>query len=162
MKRLVGLIAVVLMAGPDRASIATVEKSIDRRIQTMFDEPFLLLGDTRGVYLEGTGAVFTAEVGLAVSPAGPFAPKLDKVELARLRKKRLDRLPVLRTTMQEVLMRSAEQLAALPSEERVVLGVTIFRKLSEDNTGIPAQIVMQAVKRDLLEKNKAAIRVQEF
>lgn len=162
MKRLVGLIALALMAAPDRAAIATIEKTIDRRFETLFDEPFLLLGTTRGVYLEGTGAVFTTEVGLAIGPAGPFAAKLNKAEMERLRKKRLERLPVLKTAMQDMLVRSAELLPALPSEERVVLGVTIFRKSTEDNTGIPAQIVMQALKSELIGKNKTAIRVQEF
>lgn len=162
MRYLVGLVAVVLMAAPDRASIIATEKMLDRRIETMFDEPFLLLGMTRGVYLEGTGAIFTAEVSLAISPAGPFAPKMDQQEMARIRKKRQERLPVLRTSMEEFLLRSAAMLPRVPDEERIVVGVTIFRKSAEDNTGIPAQIVMQATKHDLMAKNKSAIRVQEF
>jgi hypothetical protein len=53
-------------------------------------------------------------------------------------------------------------LPSLPATERVVLGVTLFRRKLEVTTGIPNQIVMQGAKRDLLEKNKAAIKVQEF
>ena len=162
MKRAVMLIALAAMAGPDRASILAVEKAIDRRIETLFDEPFLLLGMTRGVYLEGSGAVFTAEVGLALSPAGPFAAKPTAEELARLRKKRLERLPVVKDAMRDMLIRSAEMLPAVPETEDVVLGVTIFRRAAEDNTGIPAQIVMQAERRALLAKNKSAIREREY
>lgn len=162
MKRAVILIALAAMAGPDRAAISAVEKAIDRRIETLFDEPFLLLGMTRGVYLEGTGAVFTAEIALALSPAGPFAPKLTPEEMQRLRKKRLERLPVVKEAMRDLLVRSAEMLAAMPETEDVVLGVTIFRRSAEDNTGIPAQIVMQAGRKELLAKNKSAIREQEF
>lgn len=162
MKRLILLVAIAAMAGPDRASLTAVEKMIDRRIETLFDEPFLLLGMTRGVYLEGTGAVFTSEVGLAVSPAGPFAPKPTPEESQRLRKKRLERLPIVKDAMRDVMIRSAEMLPAVPETERVVFGVTIFQRASEDNTGIPAQIVMQAERRELLAKNKSSIRVREF
>lgn len=162
MKYLVGLMAVVLMAAPDRASLVAVEKMMDRRIETIFDEPFLLLGMTRGIYLEGTGAIFTAEMALVISPAGPFAPKMDQAEMARFRKKRLDRLPNVRASMQDILVRSAEMLPKVGDEEKIVIGVNFFKKSAEDNTGIPSQIIMQAVKRELLEKNKSAIQVREF
>ncbi len=162
MKRLILLVAVAAMAGPDRSSMAAVEKAIDRRIETIFDEPFLLLGMTRAVYLEGSGAVFTAEMGLVLSPAGPFAPKMTDEQAQRLRKKRLERLPALKASMQDMMVRAAEMLPTLPASERVVLGITLFRRSSEDNSGIPAQIVMQALRKDLLEKNKTAIQVQEY
>ena len=46
-----------------------MEKSLDERISKLWDDnPYLLLGTTRGVYLEGYGAVFTAEVNLVVEP----------------------------------------------------------------------------------------------
>lgn len=163
MKRALALISLSLFAAPDRATLTAIEKSIDRRMETMFDEPWLLLGMTRGVYLEGTGAVFTTEMSLALGPSGPMvSPRLNKEDMEKLRRKRIDRLAVLRTSMQDTLIRTAEMLPTLPPEERVVLGVTIFRKSIDDNTGIPAQIVMQAAKRELLEKNKAAIRTREF
>jgi hypothetical protein len=162
MKRAVLLIALAAMAGPDRASILAVEKAIDRRIETLFDEPFLLLGMTRGVYLEGTGAVFTAEIGLAISPAGPFAPKPTPEDIQRLRKKRQERLPIVKDAMRDMLVRSAEMLPAVPESEDIVLGVTIFRRAADDSTGIPAQIVMRAERKALLAKNKAAIRERDF
>jgi hypothetical protein len=162
MKRCILLIALAAMAGPDRDSISAVEKAIDRRIETLFDEPFLLLGMTRGVYLEGTGAVFTAELGLALSPAGPFAQKLTPEHMARLRKIRLERLPIVREAMRDMMIRSAEMLPAVPESEDVVLGVTIFRRAAEDNSGIPAQIVMQAERKALLAKDKSAIRERDF
>jgi hypothetical protein len=162
MKRAIALLSLTLFAAPDRVAISGVEKAIDRRIETLFDEPYLLLGNARGIYLEGTGAVFTAEMALVITAAGPFAPKLSKEEQDRLRKKRLDRLPAVRGAMQEMLVRSAEMLPALSADERVVLGLNIFRRTAEDNTGIPSQIVMQATKRDLIGRNTAAIRTQEF
>ncbi len=52
-----------------RAAIAPLESSFDARIGAPGQpEPFDLLGNTRGVYLEGYGAVFTAEANLIVMP----------------------------------------------------------------------------------------------
>ena len=46
-----------------------MEKSLDNRIARLWqDNPFVLLGPTRGVYLDGYGAVFTAEVNLVAGP----------------------------------------------------------------------------------------------
>ncbi|MCX6594115.1 MAG: hypothetical protein NTZ56_21590 [Acidobacteria bacterium] len=160
MKRLVWLVCLAALAAPDRAALQTVEKMVDRRIETMFDDPFLLLGMTRGVYVEGVGVVLSAEVGLAVTAAGPFSPRPSKEDMARLRQKRLDRLPVLRASMQEILQRTAVMLETVPAQENVVLGVTIFRKSNEDNTGLPGQIVMRAKRQDLLDKKTA--QVSEF
>jgi hypothetical protein len=89
-----------------------------------------------------------------------LAARLSKEDMARLRQKRLDRLPVLRASMQEILQRTAVMLETMPSQESVVLGVTLFRKSNEDNTGIPGQIVMRATRQDLLDKKTA--QVSEF
>lgn len=161
MKRAVALLSLVLFAGPDRGSLMSVERAVDRRMETLFDEPYLLLGTTRGVYLDGVGAVFTSEISLAMGPNSPMVAANKELN-ERLRQKRLERLPLLRTSMQDSLIRAAEMLPTLPAKERIVLGVTIFRKRLEDNAGIPTQIVMQAAKQELLDKKKAAIQVQEF
>ncbi len=160
-KPLVTLLGVALFAAPDRLAISTIERNLDRRIETLFDEPYLLLGSTRGLYVEGTGAVFTAEMALVLSPAGPFAPKPTREESERLRRKRLDRLPLLRASMEDFLVRSAAALPALPAEERLIVGITLFKKSAEDNTGIPSQIIFEGRKRDLLEIKGKAVRVRE-
>lgn len=163
MKRAAALLSLALFAAPDRTALTTVEKAMDRRMETLFDEPYLLLGTTRGVYLDGLGAVFTTEISLALGPNSPMLPPGANQEgRERLRQKRLERLPALRASMQDSLVRAAEMLPSLPSTEKVVLGVTLFHRKLEDTTGIPNQIVMQGAKRDLLEKNKAAIQVREF
>ena len=162
MKRGVMLVALAVVAAPDRAALATIERNLDRRIETLFDEPFLLLGNTRGLYLEGAGAIFTAEMALVLTPAGPFSPKPNPEENERIRRKRLDRLPVLRSAMEEFLVRSAAELRDLPLDERLIVGITLFRRSSEDNTGIPSQIVFEGRKRDLIERKTKAVLVREF
>jgi hypothetical protein len=50
------------------AAIRAMEQSFDKRVMTLStDTPFDLLGNTRGVYLGGYGAVFTT-IGFCSSP----------------------------------------------------------------------------------------------
>ena len=163
------LVAAVTEPSITRAMLSPVEKKIDQRMETLFDEPFLLLGMTRGLYLDKFGAVFSAELQLVSTPGvGTFgftAPT--KEMLSSTRKKKLERLPILRDAMRAQLAAAAVALDKLPADEKVVLGVSIFRRSWEDSTGLPAQIVMQANRKDLISARTAAsidaaIRVQEF
>jgi hypothetical protein len=163
------LIAAVTEPVITRTMLIPVEKKIDQRMETLFDEPFLLLGMTRGLYLDKFGAVFSTELQLVSTPGvGTFgftAPT--KEMLASTRKKKLERLPLLKDAMRAQLAAAAVALDKLPADEKVVLGVSIFRRSWEDSAGLPAQIVMQANRKDLISARTAssidaAIRVQEF
>jgi hypothetical protein len=137
-----------------RASIASMEKTFDRRLEGWnVDEPVMLLGTTRGVYLEGYGVVFTAEMNLL--PGGtmsPFQPTIKKEQVDRVHQKKLGRLPQLREQMKAMLVASAQSLDTVPMNEQIVVGVTLFYFHSwEDVSGMPAQIVMQAQRRLLLD-----------
>jgi hypothetical protein len=172
------LAACVCLTGADRprvsrATVAAMEKSIDKRLETdVVESPFLLLGMTRGVYLEGYGAVFTAEVNLASGPTiSPFRPKVTKDEIVKLRLRKLGRLPALKSAMREALVAAAGSLDTVPAEERLVVGVSLFCFSWEDSSGLPSQIVMQAPRRTLLDFQtnrrdrstlEAAVQVQEF
>jgi hypothetical protein len=152
-----------------RDMIVPMEKRIDQRMETLFDEPFLLLGFCRGLYLEKYGVVFSAELQLLSTPGvGTFGFTTPTKELsASLRKRKLERLPILRDAMKGMVVQAANNLEKLPADERVVLGISLFRRSWEDTTGIPSQIVMQGSKRDLQAARTvaaidAAIRVQEF
>jgi hypothetical protein len=148
-------------AGPDRAALSALEKTFDRRFESLFDDPFLLLGMTRAVYVPGAGAVFSAEVALVISPGGPLA-RPDREVLDRLHRKRLERLPELKQAMAGLLVRAGSALETVPEGERIVLGVTLFRKSGEPAAGLPSQIVMQATRRELAAKQEAAIQVSEY
>lgn len=152
-----------------RAMLIPVEKKIDQRLETLFDEPFLLLGMTRGLYLEKFGAVFSAELQLISTPGtGTFgftAPT--KEMIINTRNKKLERLPALKDAMRAQLASAAVALERLPVDEKVVFGISIYRRSWEDSTGLPAQIVMQANRKDLISARnaaaiEAAIRTQEF
>src|SRR5438093_11733173 len=79
-----------------RPMIAAMEKSLDDRVTRLWDDnPFVLLGPTRGVYLDGFGAVFTTEVNLATGPTMLMQLRLPKEEVDRHRQRKLERLPQL-------------------------------------------------------------------
>ncbi len=172
---LVTAAAVAIAAVPrvSREAIHAMEISFDKRIQTpSVDAPFELLGNTRGVYLEGYGAVFTSEVNLLLSSnISPFQPTMPKEYVAKLRLRKLERVPVLKKTMEEEMVAMASSLDNVPANEQIVLGVTLFYHPWEDTAGLPSQILMQAERQKLLDVQlgrasrvslDSIIRVQEL
>jgi len=140
----------------NRTALVTVEKSLDDRITRLWDDgPVALLGYTRGIYLDGYGAVFTAEVNLAAGGATLMHPVLNKEDKDLHRKKKLDRLPQLKTAMRQALVASAASLDPVPADDQVVIAIYLSRYPWEDATGIPLQLTAQATKRKLLEIQRA-------
>lgn len=156
--------------GVSREAVQAMELSFDKRIQTLSaDVPFELLGNTRGVYLEGYGAVFTSEVNLSQSTTlSPFQLTIPKEYVGKLRLRKLERVPVLKKSMQQEMVAMASSLDAVPPHERIVVGVTLYYHKWEDSSGLPSQILMQAERQKLLDVQlgrasaDSAIRVQEL
>jgi hypothetical protein len=147
-----------------RAALATIEKSCDGRFARSYDS-FDLLGATRGVYLEGYGAVFSTELNLFLSPnISPFHQSFTSIEKTRIHDRKVQRLPLLKQQMRELLIASAASLENLPPGEQVVLAVTLFHYSWEDYSGLPSQVVMQAERQKLLSNatRETAIRTVEF
>ncbi len=172
---LVAVAVVALAAVPrvSREALHGMELSVDKHIQTLsVDAPFELLGNTRGLYLEGYGAVFTTEVNLAQSMSiSPFQPTMPKPYVDKLRLRKLERVPVLKKCMQDEMVAIAASLDTVPANEQIVLSAMLFYHPWEDKAGLPAQIVMQAERQKLLDVQlgrasraslDSAIRVQEF
>lgn len=137
-----------------RAALRAMEISLDQRIQTLrVDTPFELLGNTRGVYLEGYGAVFTTEVDLMqTTNLSPFQMTIPKEYVVKVHAEKLQRIPVLKRSMQDAMVAMAASLDAVPPGEKIVLGVTLFYYTKwEDMSGLPGQIVMQAERQKLLD-----------
>lgn len=147
-----------------RNALAGVERDCDGRLASA-TEAFDLLGPTRGVYLEGYGAVFSSELNLIISPnLSPFRPVFGKAEIARIRDRKLQRLQALKQKMREMMIAAAASLENLPPSEQVVLAVSLFHYSWEDYSGLPNQIVMQAERQKLLSNatRETAIRTVEF
>lgn len=151
---------------PERTAIAALEKAFDTRIlKVSATDPLEVMSSAQGVYLHGFGAVITAQVDLIMTPTvNPFRQTMSKAEIERVRARKMERLPVLKTIMREMLMQSAAALDSMPAGEQVVIAVSLFRFAWEDSSGLPSQIVMQAPRAKLLARASAdaAIQVQEF
>lgn len=140
-----------------RAMIKSAEAAIDRRFEKLYpDNPYALLGNARGVYLEGYGVVFSAEMNLIQAAGGPFHQRTTKEEAAQHRLEKLSRLPALRGSMRQALVGAATSLDTVPAEERVVLAVSVFRHSWEDMTGVPEQIIISAPRKALVGLQGAA------
>ena len=77
--------------------------------------------------------------------AGPFTALLHSPELAaRVRKQRVERLPLLKTGMREMMRNMAAAFTQIPAGQQMVLVVRLWYGPWEDTTGMPAQVVMRA------------------
>ncbi len=123
----------------------------------------------RGIYLEGYGAVFTADVNLTPTPViNPFRLEIGKQEVDRVYQKKLKQMPVLRADMQEFLVQTGSSLDTVPLTEQIVLVVTLLNDTWETTGGLPAQVYMQAQRAKLKEAKagkvdpKTIVKVQEL
>lgn len=139
-------------ASVSRTTVAAVEDSLNRRLKALVPgEPYLVLGEAHGVYLDSYGAVFTASVNLVEGPnVSPFRQSISAKERADLRQRKLDRLVKLRGVMREALVVSAGMLDTVPVSEQIVVSVTLPRYHWEDTAGLPSQVVMQASRLALV------------
>jgi hypothetical protein len=165
------LTCVVFAAPLQRGLLASVEMSMNKRIRALAPgEEFVLLAHTHGVYLEGYGAVFTTRVNLFEGPGNNiFAVPVPESVKNATHQKKLERLPLLRTAMTDMLIDAAGVMDPVPPDEKIVLSVLLVNAPNEK--GLPSQIVMQAQRRTLLSllgvpaespRRLTEIRIQEF
>ena len=137
-----------------RNELAAMERSLDDRMKHFdIDRPMEILGLTRGVYLEGYGAIFTAEVNMVLTPGmSPFRlTEFTKEDIARVHTAKMQRMPQLRKLMRDFLVASAQSLDRVPPEEQIGVSLFLLSKPWEDKSGLPQQILMQAKRKALLE-----------
>jgi len=173
-------LALIACAGLALADAPRIKREAIEKLEETFDRalvagkvPCDLLGNTRGVYLEGYGAVFTSMVSLVFTPTpNPFRD-FTKKDVADIHQKKLQQIPVLKEKMRDMLltMAASSSLDSVRPSEQMVCGVTLYYYKWEDQSGLPSQIVMQAEKQKLLDvqNGRAArgdldsiVKVQEF
>jgi hypothetical protein len=142
----------------DRAQMEKVQSGLDATLLHFTpDNSHTLIGLTRGVYLDGVGAVFTAELIVVNANVNIMKPLPTKEEVVQIRAKKLERIPILKRVLKDALVSAAASLATIPPDEQVVIAVIVPRFKFEDATGLPSQITVQASKRKLLEAKGAAL-----
>lgn len=135
-----------------RSAIRAAEMGLNERLSRVFpDTPLAVTGQVRGVYLEGFGAVFTAEMNPVSDGISLMHSVLRPDEKAAVRAKKIARIPELKKAMKEALVETAASLDAVPLDDQVVLEVVIDRFLWEDGSGYPAELMVQAPRRRLVE-----------
>jgi hypothetical protein len=141
-----------------RNTLAATERRLDNSFTKLWsDNPFVVLGPTRGVYLEGYGAVFTAEVNLVAGPTlGIMTPPMTKQDIAQHKQKKIARIPELKKALAKALADTASsaEMAAVPADEQIVLVAFLSHFPWEDLDGLPAQIAMQGSKKQLMEAQR--------
>lgn len=143
---------------PPRPVLREAETRFDSMIQKQWtDDPYVLLGNTRAIYVDGYGVVMTAEINLVTGPTvSPFNPSLSKEVMARHRDRKLQRLPQLRELVKAGATAARTWFPDLPDSDNVVVGVTLLKYSWEDGTGIPSQVVGVTQHR-----KDAAVKLQE-
>jgi hypothetical protein len=90
------------------------------------------------------------------------------LDIARIRTKKQERFPALRQCMRDTLLNAAASLDEVPANEQIVVGVSLLYRPDEDSSGMPAQILMQGVKGQLLDAKLSGVpldgvvKVREF
>ena len=134
-----------------RAAFRPVEIAMDNRLLALTnDDQVEILGTTRGLYLDGYGAVFTTEVSLILTPSlSPFRQKMPEQDVKRIHDRKLGRVPLVRQAMKEMMAAAAKALDGIPPREQIVLSMRFLYQSWEDTAGLPSQIVMKATKSGL-------------
>jgi len=153
------VVAVLAVAGTNglvsRASLKAMDASFDQRIKGLWEDTFLsLIGATRGVYLDGYGVVFTAEVSPVPSMTSMMHPTVSPEEKVKAHKLRIERIAQLKQAMRLAVADAAASLDPVPAEEQVTMIVFLAYNPWEDVSGTPAQLTFQAKKKVLLEARR--------
>lgn len=125
-----------------------LERDFDYSLKTAdANTPLDLLGATRGLYVQGYGAVFTTEVDLAWNNLNPMFVRVITPEYTIDRHARkMKNLDVLKKQMQTMVTNMSKTLD-LPPGDHLVLAVRLLYLSWEDRTGLPDQIMMTADRR---------------
>lgn len=152
-----------------RVMIEAMEKSIEAKLQSLFaPDPAEVMGVTQGAYINGYGAAFLGEINLAPAPGiTPFHPSVKPHEVKRTHDKKVQRIAAFRNTMRDILVDTAASLDSVPGDEQVAIGISFFYWTWENRDGLPAQIVMHAPRKLLLQAkagaaDKGMIASEEF
>jgi hypothetical protein len=143
-------IAAAAAAAPDRGIIGPLEKGFDAALASAakIDDPVDLIGFTRGLYLDGYGAVFTAEVDLIQTPGlSPFRTEISPQLKESVHQRKLQHVPLVKDAMKTMMRSSALGLGSMPESEQIVVAVRMHYMPWENTTGLPGQIVMHSDRK---------------
>ena len=147
-------------AGLTRQAFKTLEDGFNTKLGTFNPaDTIYILGATRGVYLQGYGVVFSAELDLIQSPTiNPFHAKITPEEVVSTHNRKLKQLPLLRQAMKDQLAACAKSLNGLAPTDQVVMVVRLDYQPWENMASMPSQILLRADRQSAAAGN---IQVEE-
>jgi hypothetical protein len=139
------------------APLENMERNFEMKLlKNQGKQPFQTLSNAPAIYVPGAGVMLTARVNLVYatleSPFLQTTPAEFAALKERLRRSKLEKVPVLEQNMRECLAEAAalSDFDAVPPNEQFAIGVSLFYFPKEDSTGLPRQITMNAPKQKLL------------
>ena len=132
-----------------RQVVTSLENHLNDQITAVGGaDPVYILGLNRGLYLQGFGAVYTAELDLVQTPRPlPFQKEISKETAVKVHTRKLQNLALLKKAMHDMWIDAASTLNSIPDPEQVVLAVRLFYQPWEDTTGLPVQIIMKGPRK---------------
>jgi hypothetical protein len=152
-------LAATAHAGSDAAVAMSAMKGVEDTINEQFAhdkadpvDPWEPLGDARGTYLPGYGAVFTFEMSLVnVTPMMPFHASVSPQEVKAVHTRKIKKLPLLKSAMQDLFVKSATALTTLPAGERITVEAFLDYFTFEDRAGLPRRLIMTASRQKIMD-----------
>jgi len=151
------LIAMVLPAQTPKpvvpvTTVKEVEKATDTRLLSPPADPWSVLGNARGTYLPGYGAVVTFELTLAnLTPISPFNPTVTPQQKRSGHDRKVKNLVALKAAMREMVEHAATALATMPGNEEITFEAFLFHFNWEDHTGLPDRLTVCANRQKIAD-----------
>jgi hypothetical protein len=132
-----------------RQVVTSLENHLNDKITVVGGaDPVYILGLTRGLYIQGFGAVFTSELDLVQTPRpSPFRKEIPKEEAAKVHTRKIQNLGLLKKAMHDMWVDAASTLNSIPDTEQVVLAVRLFYQPWEDTAGLPVEIILKGPRK---------------
>lgn len=129
-----------------------VEKATNARLLAAPADPWSVLGDARGTYLPGGGAVVTFELALAnLTPITPFHPDVSPKEKRSAHDRKVKNLAALKVAMREMIARAATVLTSMPGNEQITFEAFLFNFNWEDRAGLPERLTVCANRQKVAD-----------
>jgi hypothetical protein len=134
------------------AALKAIEKTTNERFAAESQDPWDLVGDTRGTYISGYGTYFTLEVALInIAPMFPFRPQFTPQDIKDAHDRKIRKLAILKTAICDLMVKAASELTTLPATEQISFETYFFSFSFEDHTGLPNRLTMSASRQKLLD-----------
>jgi hypothetical protein len=129
-----------------------VEKATDTRLLAAPADPWNVLGNARGTYLPGYGAVVTFELTLAnLTPVSPFHPTVTAQEKRSGHDRKAKNLLALKAAMREMVTHAATALTPMPGNEQITFEAFLFNFNWEDRSGLPDRLTICANRQKVAD-----------